>query len=73
MAADPGTRKMVTFQTDIWPCATILFQWFPLETVSQGKLHLRLEWLTPLARPEALDQVSIDPVCAAAPPPVRRS
>lgn len=67
MAADPGIRKMVKFHNYIWWCAMILFQWFSLEEVSQGKLHLRLEWLTPLATPETLDQVRIHPVPVATP------
>uniref|UniRef100_A0A3B4G5Q7 Extended synaptotagmin-2-A-like n=1 Tax=Pundamilia nyererei TaxID=303518 RepID=A0A3B4G5Q7_9CICH len=32
-------------------------QWFPLEDVTTGKLHLKLEWLTLLSTPERLDQV----------------
>ncbi|KAI5626336.1 extended synaptotagmin-2-A isoform X1, partial [Silurus asotus] len=32
-------------------------EWFVLDEVTSGKLHLRLEWLTPLATPEKLDQV----------------
>ncbi|KAG9355197.1 hypothetical protein JZ751_000035 [Albula glossodonta] len=31
-------------------------QWFVLEEVSTGKLHLRLEWLSLLSTPEKLDQ-----------------
>ncbi|KAF7692683.1 extended synaptotagmin-2 isoform X1 [Silurus meridionalis] len=32
-------------------------EWFELDEVTSGKLHLKLEWLTPLATPEKLDQV----------------
>uniref|UniRef100_A0A3P9B6U4 Extended synaptotagmin 2 n=1 Tax=Maylandia zebra TaxID=106582 RepID=A0A3P9B6U4_9CICH len=32
-------------------------QWFPLEDVATGKLHLKLEWLSLLSTPERLDQV----------------
>lgn len=32
-------------------------QWFPLEEVATGKLHLKLEWLSLLSTPERLDQV----------------
>lgn len=32
-------------------------QWFMLEDVASGKLHLRLEWLSPLSTPEKLDEV----------------
>ncbi|XP_053508211.1 extended synaptotagmin-2 [Ictalurus furcatus] len=32
-------------------------EWFVLEEVAAGKLHLKLEWLSPLATPEKLDQV----------------
>ncbi|KAI3374205.1 hypothetical protein L3Q82_006064 [Scortum barcoo] len=32
-------------------------EWFVLEDVSTGKLHLRLEWLSVLSKPEKLDQV----------------
>lgn len=59
------------FQNDVGRFALTLFQWFSLEDVSQGKLHLRLEWLAPLATPEELDQVGTvtpDPVSAATPP-----
>ncbi|XP_060939896.1 extended synaptotagmin-2 [Limanda limanda] len=31
-------------------------EWFVLEEVASGKLHLKLEWLSPLAAPEQLDQ-----------------
>uniref|UniRef100_A0A674MJP7 Extended synaptotagmin 2 n=1 Tax=Takifugu rubripes TaxID=31033 RepID=A0A674MJP7_TAKRU len=34
-------------------------EWFSLEDVPQGKLHLRLDWLTPLATPDKLDQALI--------------
>ncbi|XP_063317413.1 extended synaptotagmin-2 isoform X3 [Pelmatolapia mariae] len=32
-------------------------EWFPLEDVASGKLHLKLEWLSLLSTPERLDQV----------------
>ncbi|KAM9440247.1 extended synaptotagmin-2 [Clarias gariepinus] len=32
-------------------------EWFVLDEVTAGKLHLKLEWLSPLATPEKLDQV----------------
>ncbi|KAI1889175.1 hypothetical protein AGOR_G00176370 [Albula goreensis] len=32
-------------------------EWFDLEEVSTGKLHLKLEWLSLLSTPEKLDQV----------------
>uniref|UniRef100_A0A669D5Y7 Extended synaptotagmin 2 n=1 Tax=Oreochromis niloticus TaxID=8128 RepID=A0A669D5Y7_ORENI len=32
-------------------------EWFPLEEVATGKLHLKLEWLSLLSTPERLDQV----------------
>ncbi|XP_030607331.1 extended synaptotagmin-2 isoform X2 [Archocentrus centrarchus] len=32
-------------------------EWFPLEEVSTGKLHLKLEWLSLLSTPNKLDQV----------------
>lgn len=32
-------------------------EWFPLEDVATGKLHLKLEWLSLLSTPERLDQV----------------
>lgn len=32
-------------------------QWFVLDDVATGKLHLRLEWLSLLPTPEKLDQV----------------
>ncbi|KAK3534651.1 hypothetical protein QTP86_018194 [Hemibagrus guttatus] len=32
-------------------------EWFVLDEVASGKLHLKLEWLSPLATPEKLDQV----------------
>ncbi|XP_037313811.2 extended synaptotagmin-2 isoform X2 [Pungitius pungitius] len=32
-------------------------EWFVIEDVSTGKLHLRLEWLSVLCNPEKLDQV----------------
>ncbi|MCJ8744944.1 hypothetical protein PDJAM_G00124570 [Pangasius djambal] len=32
-------------------------EWFVLDEVATGKLHLKLEWLSPLATPEKLDQV----------------
>ncbi|KAL3988914.1 hypothetical protein ACER0C_013232 [Sarotherodon galilaeus] len=32
-------------------------EWFPLEEVASGKLHLKLEWLSLLSTPERLDQV----------------
>ncbi|XP_053294823.1 extended synaptotagmin-2 isoform X1 [Pleuronectes platessa] len=31
-------------------------EWFVLEEVASGKLHLKLEWLSPLPAPEQLDQ-----------------
>ncbi|XP_034559114.1 extended synaptotagmin-2 isoform X2 [Notolabrus celidotus] len=31
-------------------------EWFVLEDVATGKLHLKLEWLSPLPTPEKLDQ-----------------
>uniref|UniRef100_A0A7N8WHZ3 Extended synaptotagmin-like protein 2a n=1 Tax=Mastacembelus armatus TaxID=205130 RepID=A0A7N8WHZ3_9TELE len=31
-------------------------QWFALEDVSKGKLHLKLEWLSVLSKPDKLDQ-----------------
>uniref|UniRef100_A0A8C6WVL5 Extended synaptotagmin-like protein 2a n=1 Tax=Neogobius melanostomus TaxID=47308 RepID=A0A8C6WVL5_9GOBI len=34
--------------------------WFDLEDVSQGKLHLKLEWLSLLPKPDKLDQVLSD-------------
>uniref|UniRef100_A0A4W5LHU3 Extended synaptotagmin 2 n=1 Tax=Hucho hucho TaxID=62062 RepID=A0A4W5LHU3_9TELE len=33
------------------------FQWFVMEEVNTGKLHLKLEWLSLLPSPEKLDQV----------------
>lgn len=33
-------------------------QWFDLEEVSTGKLHLRLEWLSLLPTAEKLEQVN---------------
>ncbi|KAF4076654.1 hypothetical protein AMELA_G00217550 [Ameiurus melas] len=35
----------------------IIDEWFVLEEVAAGKLRLKLEWLSPLATPEKLDQV----------------
>uniref|UniRef100_A0A3B4AYZ4 Extended synaptotagmin-like protein 2a n=1 Tax=Periophthalmus magnuspinnatus TaxID=409849 RepID=A0A3B4AYZ4_9GOBI len=32
-------------------------EWFVLDDVSQGKLHLKLEWLSLLSKPDKLDQV----------------
>ncbi|KAK7944630.1 hypothetical protein WMY93_000358 [Mugilogobius chulae] len=32
-------------------------EWFALEDVSQGKVHLKLEWLSLLSKPDKLDQV----------------
>lgn len=32
-------------------------QWFVLDDVSRGKLHLKLEWLSVLSKPDKLDQV----------------
>lgn len=32
-------------------------QWFQMEDVASGQLHLRLEWLSLLPTPEKLDQV----------------
>ncbi|KAG7319663.1 hypothetical protein KOW79_016806 [Hemibagrus wyckioides] len=32
-------------------------EWLVLDEVASGKLHLKLEWLSPLATPEKLDQV----------------
>lgn len=32
-------------------------EWFVLEDVSQGKLHLKLEWLSLLSKPDKLNQV----------------
>jgi len=32
-------------------------QWFVIEDVATGKLHLKLEWLSLLSTPEKLDQV----------------
>uniref|UniRef100_A0A3B3SQF3 Extended synaptotagmin 2 n=1 Tax=Paramormyrops kingsleyae TaxID=1676925 RepID=A0A3B3SQF3_9TELE len=34
-------------------------EWFELDEVSTGKLHLKLEWLSLLPTPEKLDQVSL--------------
>lgn len=33
------------------------FQWFTLDEVSKGKLHLKLEWLTLMPTAENLDKV----------------
>ncbi|KAM4728266.1 extended synaptotagmin-2 isoform 2-T2 [Anableps anableps] len=35
----------------------IVEEWFTLEDVAKGKLHLKLEWLSLLSSPEKLDQV----------------
>ncbi|XP_076837231.1 extended synaptotagmin-2-B isoform X2 [Brachyhypopomus gauderio] len=32
-------------------------EWFVLDDVTSGKLHLKLEWLTPLSTPDKLEQV----------------
>uniref|UniRef100_A0A6Q2XFY4 Extended synaptotagmin-like protein 2a n=1 Tax=Esox lucius TaxID=8010 RepID=A0A6Q2XFY4_ESOLU len=37
--------------------SSVLFQWFILEEVANGKLHLKLEWLSLLPSPEKLGQV----------------
>uniref|UniRef100_A0AAR2JT20 Extended synaptotagmin-like protein 2a n=1 Tax=Pygocentrus nattereri TaxID=42514 RepID=A0AAR2JT20_PYGNA len=34
-----------------------VYEWFVLDDVSSGKLHLKLEWLTPLSTSDKLDQV----------------
>uniref|UniRef100_A0A3Q1AH93 Extended synaptotagmin-like protein 2a n=1 Tax=Amphiprion ocellaris TaxID=80972 RepID=A0A3Q1AH93_AMPOC len=34
-----------------------VYEWFVLEDVATGKLHLKLEWLSLLSTPEKLDQV----------------
>lgn len=45
------SARWVTLES--FPCS----QWFAMEDVAAGKLHLKLEWLSPLATPEKLDQV----------------
>ncbi|KYO28716.1 extended synaptotagmin-1 [Alligator mississippiensis] len=37
--------------------ARVMDEWFPLQEGGQGQLHLRLEWLTPMADASKLDQV----------------
>ncbi|KAG7218964.1 hypothetical protein INR49_005542 [Caranx melampygus] len=37
-------------------CLTVCPQWFVLDDVATGKLHLKLEWLSLLPSPEKLDQ-----------------
>ncbi|XP_075900608.1 extended synaptotagmin-2-A isoform X1 [Nelusetta ayraudi] len=32
-------------------------EWFQLEDVASGKLHLRLDWLSPLSTPDKMDEV----------------
>uniref|UniRef100_A0A4W5LHL7 Extended synaptotagmin 2 n=1 Tax=Hucho hucho TaxID=62062 RepID=A0A4W5LHL7_9TELE len=39
------------------PAQCVPFQWFVMEEVNTGKLHLKLEWLSLLPSPEKLDQV----------------
>ena len=40
----------------------IHFQWFHLEEISTGKLHLKLEWLSLLSTPDKMDQVGCWPL-----------
>uniref|UniRef100_A0A4W5L3D6 Extended synaptotagmin 2 n=1 Tax=Hucho hucho TaxID=62062 RepID=A0A4W5L3D6_9TELE len=39
------------------PLNNLSFQWFDLEEVSTGKLHMKLEWLSLLSTPDKMDQV----------------
>uniref|UniRef100_A0A667YDP0 Extended synaptotagmin 2 n=1 Tax=Myripristis murdjan TaxID=586833 RepID=A0A667YDP0_9TELE len=46
-----------TIKESLHPKWNEVYEWFDLEEVSTGKLHLKLEWLSLLSTPEKIDQV----------------
>lgn len=45
------------FFVQLFHVTLLNFQWFTLDEVSKGKLHLKLEWLTLMPTAENLDKV----------------
>uniref|UniRef100_A0A6Q2Z9M3 Extended synaptotagmin-like protein 2b n=1 Tax=Esox lucius TaxID=8010 RepID=A0A6Q2Z9M3_ESOLU len=59
---DPDKDDFLGREYGAWwnvPLNNLSFQWFDLEEVSTGKLHLKLEWLSLLPIPEKMDQVEL--------------
>uniref|UniRef100_G3UU79 Extended synaptotagmin 2 n=1 Tax=Meleagris gallopavo TaxID=9103 RepID=G3UU79_MELGA len=48
---------MCLFGVQLFHITLLNFQWFTLDEVSKGKLHLKLEWLTLMPTAENLDKV----------------
>lgn len=48
---------MYLFGVRLFHITLLNFQWFTLDEVSKGKLHLKLEWLTLMPTAENLDKV----------------
>uniref|UniRef100_A0A8C3LDT0 Extended synaptotagmin 2 n=1 Tax=Chrysolophus pictus TaxID=9089 RepID=A0A8C3LDT0_CHRPC len=56
LPAEPAT-VMYLFGVRLFHITLLNFQWFTLDEVSKGKLHLKLEWLTLMPTAENLDKV----------------
>jgi len=42
----------------IYPLIWVCVQWFSLDDIAKGKLHLKIEWLSLLSTPDKLDEVT---------------
>ena len=53
----PATRELAVGDVDRCPALCLPLQWYTLNDVKSGRVHLTLEWVPTATEPDRLDQV----------------